>query len=168
MNILKIATDWAKGEIFSSVFFIIFGMVFVLASIGFWQLGKSVLARAYVIPTLVAGILLLVIGVGLVYTYKTKISNFENAYQNSPSAFVESELAYTEKVINDYKTTVFTIIPIIIAVASLGIMFLSTPVWKAVCITTIAMLVVILLVDGTASTRIKNYNQQLKMVENTQ
>ena len=41
MEILKTATDWAKTEVFSSAFFIIFGVVFVLASIGFWQMGKT-------------------------------------------------------------------------------------------------------------------------------
>ena len=65
MEILKTATDWAKAEVFSSTFFIIFGIAFVLASIGFWQLGKTDMAKAYIIPTLVAGSLLLTIGLGL-------------------------------------------------------------------------------------------------------
>ena len=42
-------------------------------------------------------------------------------------------------------------------------MFLKTPVWRASLITTIAMLAVILLIDGTASARIQAYNQQLEM-----
>lgn len=62
MDILKMATDWAKGEIFSSAFFIIAGVLFVAASIGFWQLGKTDMAKAYIIPTLVAGALLMIIG----------------------------------------------------------------------------------------------------------
>ena len=68
MGILKTATDWAKAEIFSSSFFIVFGVLFVAVSIGFWQLGKTDLAKAYIIPTAVAGVLLLTIGIGLVYT----------------------------------------------------------------------------------------------------
>jgi hypothetical protein len=65
MDILKTATDWAKAEVFSIAFFILFGIGFVAAGIGFWQLGKTDLARAYIIPTLVAGALLLIIGFGL-------------------------------------------------------------------------------------------------------
>ena len=45
MEILKTATDWAKAEVFSTTFFILFGIGFVAASIGFWQLGKTDLAK---------------------------------------------------------------------------------------------------------------------------
>ena len=66
MEIIKTSIDWAKAEIFSSSFFIVFGIVFVAVSIGFWQLGKTDLAKAYIISTAVAGVLLLTIGIGLV------------------------------------------------------------------------------------------------------
>ncbi|MGP6086327.1 hypothetical protein [Antarctobacter jejuensis] len=67
MDILKTATDWAKAEVFSSSFFILFGAAFLVASFGFWHMGKTDMAKAYVIPTLVAGGLLLILGGGLVY-----------------------------------------------------------------------------------------------------
>ena len=35
MDILKLANEWAKAEIFSSKFFILFGLVFLAGSIGF-------------------------------------------------------------------------------------------------------------------------------------
>jgi len=73
MEIIKTSIDWAKAEIFSSSFFILFGIVFVAVSIGFWQLGKTDLAKAYIIPTAVAGVLLLTIGIGLVYANKTRV-----------------------------------------------------------------------------------------------
>ena len=65
MDILKAATDWAKAELFSTPFFILFGMGFLAASLAFWQWGQTDMATAYIIPTLVAGILLSVIGLGL-------------------------------------------------------------------------------------------------------
>jgi hypothetical protein len=92
LEILKTAMDWAKAEIFSSSFFIIFGLVFVALSIGFWQLGKTGLAKAYVIPTAVAGVLLLTIGLGLVYTNLTRISSFEEDFNKDAPAFVQSEI----------------------------------------------------------------------------
>lgn len=73
MDILKAATDWAKAELFSTPFFMLFGLAFLVASLGFWQLGKTDIARAYIIPTLVAGSLLLIIGVGLFFTNKSRI-----------------------------------------------------------------------------------------------
>ena len=165
MEILKTATDWAKAEVLSSTFFILFGIMFVLASIGFWQLGKTDMARAYIIPTLVAGALLLTIGLGLFFTNKSRITQFEKAYNSDASAFVQSELARAESTLKEYKNVVFTAIPLIIAACALVIMFVNTPIWRASMITTIAMLIVILLIDGTAHARIEAYKEQLVLVE---
>lgn len=162
MDILKAATDWAKAELFSTPFFILFGVMFMSASVGFWQLGKTDMARAYIIPTLVAGALLTIIGLGLFFTNKARIKQFETAYNADASAFVASELVRAEATLKEYKTIVFTAIPLIIAACALVIFFMSTPVWRASMITTIAMLVVILLIDGTAHARIDAYNKQLQ------
>ncbi len=165
MDILKASTDWVKAELFSTPFFILFGVLFVLASIGFWQLGKTEMAKAYIIPTIVAGALLTIIGLGLFFTNKSRLAKFPIAYENNASAFVESELARSEATLKEYRTIVFTVIPIIIAICAIGIMFFKTPIWRASLITAIAMLVVILLIDGTASARVDAYNQQLLSIE---
>ena len=163
MDILKAATDWTKAELFSTPFFVLFGLLFVLASFDFWQLGKTEMARAYIIPTLVAGGLLMIIGGGLFFTNKSRAASFPIAYEKDESAFVTSELARADATIKEYRNVVFTAIPLIIIACALGIMFLKTPVWRASLITTIAMLAFILLIDGTASARIQAYNQQLEM-----
>jgi ABC-2 type transport system permease protein len=164
MDILKTATDWAKAEIFSTSFFIVFAIVFIIACIGFWQLGKTDMARAYIIPTLVAGILLLIIGVGLVYTNVTRVSQFETAYTLDATTFVETEMERVDRTLQEYRTIVFKAIPIIIIVAALLIVFVEKPIWRASAITTIAMMAVILLIDGTAKSRIEAYNEQLEQV----
>jgi len=163
MDILKAATDWAKAEVFSTPFFMLFGMVFLVASVGFWQLGKTDMARAYIIPTLVAGSLLLIIGLGLFFTNKSRITQFEKAYHTDAAAFVDAELKRAEATLKEYDTIVFTAIPIIIIACALVLLFVSTPIWRASMITAIAMLVVILLVDGTAHARIDGYNKQLQL-----
>ncbi len=165
MELLKTATDWAKTEVFSTSFFILFGIVFLLASIGFWQLGKTDIAKAYVIPAAVAGVLLLIIGLGLTYTNKARITEFETAYNNDVAAFVELEIARAESTLKEYRTVVFTAIPLIVAVCALVIIFINTPVWRASTITTIAMMAVILLIDGTAHARIEAYYEQLMAVK---
>jgi len=161
MDILKAATNWARAELFSTPFFILFGLVFLAASLGFWQLGKSELARAYIIPTLVAGAVLVIIGLGLFFTNKSRLSQFEAAYQSDPTQFIKTELARADSTLKEYDNVVFKAIPIIIVICALIIMFVSTPVWRASIITVIAMLVVILLVDGTAYARMDSYHQQL-------
>ncbi len=164
MDILRTATDWAKAEVFSTSFFIVFGILFVLASIGFWQLAKTDMAKAYIIPTLVAGSLLLIIGLGLFFTNKSRITQFEAAYYKDATSFVESEIARVESTLKEYQTIVFKAIPFIIVVAALMIVFIDKPVWRASAITTIAMLVVILLIDGTAKARIDAYSEKLELV----
>ena len=136
------------------------------ASLGFWQLGKTEMARAYILPTLVAGGLLLIIGLGLFFTNKSRAANFPIAYEKDASAFVASERIRAESTLKEYQTIVFKAIPIIIAVCALLIIFIDKPIWRASMITTIAMLVVILLIDGTAHARIDAYNQALTSIDN--
>lgn len=165
MELLKLAIEWAKSEVFSTRFFIVFAILFLIASVGFWQLGKTDIAKAYIIPTLVAGVLLMTIGLGLFFTNKSRVIQFEKAYHANATAFYESEMERTEATLKEYQNVVFKGIPVIMILASLGILFLHNPIWRAICITTIAMLVVILLVDGTAHGRIKNYQEKLMQIE---
>lgn len=165
LEIVKIATDWAKAEVFSSTFFILFGVVFVLASIGFCQFGKTAIARAYLFPMLVVGTLVLAIGLGIFFTNKSRTTSFAAAYKSDAYAFVESEIARTEKSSNEYKTIVFKIIPLIITACALAIIFIDRPIWRASMITTIAMMVVILLVDSNANGRLETYKTQLALIE---
>ena len=165
MDILKAATDWAKAEIFSTQFFILFGILFLFGCIGFWQMGKTEMAKAFVMPLLVTGTLLLVIGVGLFFSNKSRLASFPDAYNSDATAFVQSEIARAEKTMNEYQTIVFKIIPFIILAAALLIVFVDKPVWRAAAITTIAMMVVILLVDSNANARIETYHEALQSVE---
>lgn len=164
MDILKIAQDWAKAEMLSTTFFIIFGFLFVAAGIGFWQVGKTDIAKAYVIPMLVAGLLVLVIGFGLFFNNKFRVTNFEKAFHEDAPAFVQAEIERVDATLKQYKT-VFILMPILIIIASLVIIFLNTPLWRAIGVTTIAMLAVLMVIDGTAWDRIKEYKEQLLLVE---
>lgn len=164
MEILKIATEWAKAEVFSARFFIFFAILFLTASIGFWQLGKSEMAKAYIIPTLVAGLLIMAVGVGIFFANKSRVTSFAEAYNANQTEFVKSEVTRTEKSMGEFRTIVFKIIPFIIVAAALVIVFVDKPIWRATAITTIAMMVIILLVDSNANARIETYNKQLELV----
>lgn len=161
MEILKASVDWARAEVFSSTFFILFGVIFMVASVSFWHLGKTDISKSYIVPTFIAGLLLMIIGSGLFFANKVRISQFENAYNKNPKAFIESEKVRVDKTIGEYRTVVFKAIPVIIIISSLLIIFINTPIWRASSITVIAMMVVILLIDGTAKDRIENYNKTL-------
>lgn len=165
MEILKAATEWARAEVFSARFFILFGVLFVAGAIGFWQLGKSEMAKAFISPALVAGALLLAIGVGIFYTNKSRVTSFETAFHQDSEAFVNSEIARTKQSMNEYSLIVFKVIPFIMVAAALLIVFVDKPFWRAISITTIAMMVVILLVDSNANARIEAYHKQLTSVQ---
>ncbi|WP_179335002.1 hypothetical protein [Winogradskyella costae] len=165
MELLKLATEWAKAEVFSTRFFILFAIGFLIASVGFWQLGKTDLAKAYIIPTLVAGVLLMTIGIGLLFTNKSRITEFKKAFNADKVAFYQSEIERTESTLKEY-TVVFKVIPILIIIATSLILFVNIPTWRAISITTIAMLIIILLVDGTAHSRIEVYHKELKFLNN--
>lgn len=165
MDILKAATDWAKDELISTPFFILAGAVFLMCSLGFWQVGKTDLARSYIIPTLVAGSLLVIIGLGLFLTNKARIDQFKIDYTENSTAFIDSELARTDATLKEYKNVVFTGIPVIICICVFILMFVNGPVWRSSMITTIAMLSMILLIDGLAHARIYEYHQLLEKAQ---
>ena len=165
MDILKIATEWAKSEVFSARFFIFFAILFLIASIGFWQLGKTEMAKAYVIPTLVAGILLMAVGTGIFFANKSRVSRCVEEYKSSPTEFVKKEIVRTDKSIGEYKTIVFKVIPFIIVVLALLIVFIDNPKWRATAISILAMMVVILLVDSNAKDRIEEYRNHLELMD---
>ena len=164
MELLKLATIWAKSEVFSTRFFIFFAIGFDITGYFFWQFGKIDLAKAYIYPSLIAGLLLLTIGLGLFYTNKSRIIQFEKEFRTDSTAFYQSEIERTESTLKEY-TVVFKVIPVLIIIAALLILFFDTPTWRASSITAIAMLIIILLVDGTAHARIENYNKELKRLD---
>ena len=137
----------------------IVGVVFMLISLGFWQYGKTDLARAYIIPILVAGVFLLIVGIGLFATNKSRITEFEIDHKKDAAVFVQKELDRVEGTLKEYKTVVFTAIPIIIILCAVVIYFV--PVWRASMIAAILMLGIILFIDGLAHARIDDYQKSL-------
>lgn len=165
MEILKTAVDWARAEVFSSTFFILFGLLFLAASIGFWQIGKSDIAKAYITPTLVAGSLILLVGIGIMYANYARQTSFIDAYNHDAATFISNEISRTLKSMGEYQTIVFKVIPAIIAGCALLIIFMDSASWRAASITTIAMMVVILLVDSNANSRLEAYNNELLLAK---
>ena len=166
MDIIKIAVEWAKTESLYSYLFIIAGVLFLLGTIGFWQLGKSDLSKAFITPTIVAGLFLLSAGIGLVYSNNTRSTEFPVAYEKDAQAFVQSEITRVDKTLNEYNTVALTIFPILIAISALFIVFVDKPLPRAISITIIATFAVILLVDSNAKERIESYKEQLVLTDN--
>ena len=164
MDILKAANEWAKAEVVSAMFFMLFGVVYLLAALALWQWGNSLLAKALIIPMLVAGGLLLSAGISFYLSNKSKLTTFETAYKSDRSAWIASETERTVQTIKTYKNVALKVFPAIIVIAALLSFFISTPIIRAICIAIIAFLSVLVLLDSQALKRIETYHQQLELV----
>ncbi len=165
MDIVKAATKWAKAEIVSAQIFMFFGVLFLLSSAGFWQLGKTELAQALIYPMLGAGALLVAAGLGFYSSNRTRLANFEPDYKANSETFIESEIDRTKRTIKSYENIAFKVFPAIIVVAALLIFFIDSPFWRAVNIAVIGFFAVLILLDSRAHGRTKVYHEQLKSVK---
>ena len=166
MDLLKISLEWAKDEIFSARFFILFGFFFVCASFGFWQLGKQELAKAFIYPLLVSGSLLMIIGIGLTYSNTMRLNSFEKAYDADVQAFTATEIERVDKTMEEFELIVFKVIPIIIIFCALIFVFFDQSLSRAICLSIIGMMVVIMLVDTHSYMRLKQYKKHLVLFQN--
>lgn len=157
--------NWA--DVLSSASFIPFGVAFLFASLRFWLLGKTGVARADVLATLVADTLVLIIGFGILLASQTRVTSLAAAYYCDATPFVASEIAHAYKVLNEYRITVFRVIPTIVAVCAVLIMALEASVWRASLITTIAMMTVILLIGTNVTARLETYRAKLQVKHRT-
>ena len=160
MEIIKLSTDWAKAEVFSAKMVGLLTLVVFLTALGFWQLGKTPMAKSFVWPLLVAGLLLVAVSTGLYLANKPRIAQFETACKNDAAAFIQNEIARTAKSKHDL-ALVFKVLPSIIIVAALLIMFSQTPLWRAIGVTTILLMTLLMLIDSNTDARNTVYHQKL-------
>jgi len=163
MEIVKVATEWTKAEIVSSIIFMLFGLSYMLGSVGLWKFGQTPLTKSLILPLLIAGVLLLSAGISFYLSNKSRIANFENEYKANPSTLINSEFSRTASTIKTYETIALKVFPVIILVAALVSWFISNPIVRAISIAIIAFLFVLVLLDSQALKRIKAYHQQLKL-----
>lgn len=160
MDILKLSTDWAKAEVFSSKIVWLFSAIEIIAAIGFWQLGRTVMAKAFVWPLLLTGLFLIAVGAGLYFANKPRIERFEKEYHQDPDTFIKEEIQRTT-VSQKQLTLVFRILPAIIILAALAIMLLPMFPWRAIAVTIIITAAFLMIVDSNTEARNSDYHTQL-------
>ena len=161
MEIIKLSTDWAKAEVFSAKMAGIVSLLVFLAALGFWQLGKTPMAKSFVWPLFVAGLLLVAVSAGLYFANKPRIAQFEAAYKNDANSFIQNEIIRTAKSKHDL-ALIFKALPVIIIATALLIMFSQAHLWRAIGITTILLMTLLMLVDSNTDARNTAYHQQLQ------
>src|SRR5882724_1312467 len=160
MDIIKLSTDWAKAEVFSAKIVWIFSAITIIASIGFSYWGRTVMAKAFIWPLLVAGIFLAAIGAGLYLANNPRITRFEAECPSDPETFLQMEIQRTAESKRQL-ALVFKILPAIIIFAAAVILFLPGSLWRAIAVTTIITAAFLMIVDSNTEARNNNYNSQL-------
>jgi len=162
-DIVKLSTDWAKAEVFSGKMVGLFSALTIFTAIGFWYLGKTAMAKAFVWPLLVAGFFLFAVGAGLFFANRPRVARFEKAYRQNPGAFVQQEIQRTAES-QKQLTLVFRILPLIIIIAALIILLLPDfHHWRAIGITVIATAAFLMVVDSNTDSRNIIYHSQLSL-----
>lgn len=161
MDIVKTATDWARFEMLSTVAFMTFGLAFGLAGLGFRQLATTDLARAFTVPMLVAGGLLLILGVGLFFPAQARLAGVPAAFGGDAAGFIATEITRADKGLNDYRIAISRAFPVLIALCALAVPFLDGPNWRASLITAIAFFTVLILIDSNVDARLAGYRAGL-------
>ena len=87
------------------------------------------------------------------------------AHKEDAAVFLQMEIARANKTIKEFELVVLTIIPAIIAVLSLVFIFFENPNARAISMSVMAMMIVILLIDTGAYTRMKAYKDQLTIIQ---
>ncbi|AJW62089.1 hypothetical protein OZ664_05860 [Elizabethkingia sp. HX WHF] len=160
MDILKLSTEWAKAELVSAKIVWLFSLVILLSAGGFSLWGKTIMAKAFIIPLIVSGVLLIAVGTGLYAANKPRLAQFEKDYKSNTANFLEKEINRTMKSDHDFKM-VFIILPAIAIIAAILLMLFPTPNWRAASITTILLVTFLMGVDSNTSARNNVYLQQL-------
>jgi len=160
MDLLKLSTEWARAELFSAKIVWLFSLITLISVIGFSLWGKTVMAKAFVIPLSVAGILFIVIGIGLYVANKPRIAQFEQEYRLDRQAFVTKEIARTTKSNQDF-VLVFKVLPALAVLAAVVLLLMQAPVWRAAALVSMLVFVFLMLVDSNTAARNEAYRQEL-------
>lgn len=160
MDILKISTDWAKAELFSAKIVWLFGLIILLSAAGFAYWGKTAMAKAFIIPFIVSGLLLISVGIGLFAANKPRIAQFEKEYAADVPGFMKKEIGRTAQSEKEL-ALVFKVLPAIIIVAAIFLLLFNSPHWRAISITLIITVAFLMAVDSNTASRNSIYHQQL-------
>lgn len=142
----------------------LFSIIVLLSAVGFALWGKTAMAKAFVIPMIVAGLFLVSIGIGLYTSNKPRIEQFKNEYNTDANSFVQKEIARTTKSQSDF-IKVFKVLPAIIIVAAILLLFSPSFNWRAIAITLIALCAFLMIVDSNTEARNNIYRETLLKFE---
>ena len=88
------------------------------------------MARAFVLPMLVAGVLMPILGGRLFYGTWKGSAGFALMISEDWASFVASEIERVDRTMAQYGMAVFKVMPLMIAAAALLVVFVHGPNWR--------------------------------------
>jgi hypothetical protein len=160
MNFIEQTVNWCTGEIFEGKMIVLFGIAVIIISIAFWKAGTTPFARAIVVPLLVVGLLSATAGVVMVINNNKRIIEYKAAYQDDPTAFIQSEKERTDNFIKWYPYTQYVMSVIIIG--GVGCYVFWGGAWgRAIGLALILLGLSVLFIDHFSEERAETYHQHI-------
>lgn len=91
MNIIEHSIAWAKGEQFEGMCIAVGGILSIVLAILLWKFGTTINAKSLVIPTLVFGLLLTLMGGFMIYSNGQRQHDFQQSYEKNSIEFTQQE-----------------------------------------------------------------------------
>ncbi len=167
MSFLDYTVNWCRGEIFEGWAILTAGFVLLAATLGFWKLGTTELARAIVVPMLAVTLLTLALGGYLVVQNKIRIPAFQEEYRQDPAAFKEQELKRVEGFVSAYKYTFTT--AAVIMITAVGLFLLGkSPLLRSVALALMVLSFIVFIVDHFSRERALDYQENITRAAGTE
>jgi ABC-2 type transport system permease protein len=157
---MEASIAWARAEVFSAKIVFLYSLFVFLAAIGFWLLGKTAMARAFVFPILASAIFMFVVSTGLYWANKPRTAKFKDDYSRNPDAFINKEIIRTAKSKKEL-AIVLKVLPLIIMVAAGLFLIISSNIYRAIALTITGLAFSLLLIDSNTDARNTAYHNFL-------
>lgn len=160
MNFYQHTQNWLKGELFEGTIILISGIALIIIAGVLWKYGSSPNAKSLIIPILVLG-LLFSLGIGsMMISNQKRIAQFEEAYQDHPTAFIESEKQRVEEFQVLYKYSVgFAALSFLLTIIAFG--FLENRIFQSICIALMIISVSLIVIDHFSKERSEIYYKEI-------
>lgn len=91
MSILEHSIAWARGEQFEGMCIAIGGVATMVVAFLFWKYGTSPNAKSLVLPSLVLGVLFILMGLTMINSNGKRPAQFQQAYESDRTQFLLDE-----------------------------------------------------------------------------
>lgn len=160
MNMLDYTNAWVKGEVFQGKIMLVIGVILLIAAIAIFR-SDNTLLRGTLIPL---GLMLLIFfGYGGLQTFSrpAHINKVTEVYNENPDKAIEQEVVKAKKDNKLYRNLKMVWV-ILIALAAILYIFVSTDYFKGLSIGLVALFLTTLTVDSILHYRLKIYLEHIE------